>query len=494
MLFNSISFAIFLPIVFLLYWFIANGNLKLQNILLLLSSYFFYACCDWRFFFLLIFSIFLNYLIGLRIYKSVTQNNKIFWFWLCICINLGILCFFKYFNFFISSFVDGLTLIGIHTNFTTIKILLPIGISFYTFIGLSYIIDVFKNRIIPEKSFVVYSVFTSFFPLILAGPIERATHLLPQLNKKREFDYSKAVDGLRQILWGLFKKIVIADNFAEYTNTIFNNSSEYSGSTLVIGALFFTFQIYCDFSGYSDIAIGTSRLFGIDLLRNFASPYFSKNIGEFWKRWHISLSFWFRDYVFLPLAYSISGKIKANQFCLIRTEFVIYVVAISITFLLTGLWHGANYTFIIWGVMHALLLIVNKATLRPKKKLYSRLGFINNSFVSFIEIITTFIIIVFSWIIFRSDNLTQAVHYIRQIFSNSLFTMPHFSGIGKTIPIIFLTVIFILAEWIGRDDQFAIQRLGIKWRRPFKYALYYSIIFIIIWFGGKEQDFIYFQF
>jgi alginate O-acetyltransferase complex protein AlgI len=301
MLFNSLGFALFLPIVFILYWFVANRNLKFQNVLLLASSYFFYACWDWRFLFLLLFSTLLDYLSGLKIEKASNKNHKKFWFYLSIIINLGFLGFFKYFNFFADSFAELLSQFGLQVNPWTLKVILPVGISFYTFHGLSYVIDIYKGRIKAERSFLIYGVFVSFFPLLVAGPIERATHLLPQIQKKRTFDHDRAVDGLRQILWGLFKKIVIADQCAIYANEVFNNSEMYSGSTLLLGAVFFAFQIYCDFSGYSDIAIGTAKLFGIDLLRNFAYPYFSRDIAEFWRRWHISLSTWFRDYLYIPL-------------------------------------------------------------------------------------------------------------------------------------------------------------------------------------------------
>jgi alginate O-acetyltransferase complex protein AlgI len=300
MLFNSINFAIFLPIVFFFYWFATNKSLKLQNILLLISSYFFYACWDWRFLFLLIFSTLLDYFTGIKMSESKNKTEKKFWFWLSISVNLGFLGVFKYYNFFVQSFADSISNFGLHVNPSTLKVILPVGISFYTFHGLSYIIDIYKGRIKAEKNIVDYSVFVSFFPLLVAGPIERATHLLPQIQKKRTFDYDKAVDGLRQILWGLFKKIVIADQCAQYVTIIFNNSAEYSGSTLLLGAVFFSFQIYGDFSGYSDIAIGVARLFGIDLLKNFAFPYFSRDIAEFWRRWHISLSTWFRDYLYIP--------------------------------------------------------------------------------------------------------------------------------------------------------------------------------------------------
>ncbi len=257
MLFNSISFAVFLPIVFVAYW-LAKRNLWLQNFLLLLSSCYFYGSWDYRFLFLLLFSISLDYFTGIKMYEARNRHSKKFWFWLSVTVNLGFLGLFKYYNFFQQSFADFLSIFGFKVSFWTLKVILPVGISFYTFHGLSYVIDIYKGKIKPEKNFINYSVFVSFFPLLVAGPIERATHLLPQIQKPRHFDYANAVNGLRQILWGLFKKMVIADNCAEYANMIFNHSQEYSGSTLVAGALFFTFQIYCDFSGYSDIAIGTA--------------------------------------------------------------------------------------------------------------------------------------------------------------------------------------------------------------------------------------------
>lgn len=344
MLFNSISFAIFLPIVFFLYWFMTNKNLKLQNLLLLVASYYFYACWDWRFMFLLMFSTFLDYYTGLKIEESKNQNLRKFWLWLSVGINLGFLGFFKYYNFFAENFAEMLQNFGLQVNPWTLKVILPVGISFYTFHGLSYVLDIYFKRIKAERNFVDYAVFVSFFPLLVAGPIERATHLLPQIKVKREFSYEKAVDGMRQILWGLFKKMVIADNCAVFANQIFANSATASGSELALGALFFTFQIYGDFSGYSDIALGTARLFGIDLLRNFAFPYFSRDIAEFWRRWHISLSSWFRDYLYIPL-----GGSKGGNWMRIRNTFAIFLVS--------GFWHGANWTFIIWGFLNALFIM-----------------------------------------------------------------------------------------------------------------------------------------
>ena len=482
MLFNSLNFAIFLPIVFLLYWFATKGSLRLQNTLLLVSSYFFYACWDWRFMFLLIFSTLLDFYTGIKIHKATNQRKRLFWLWLSIGINLGFLGVFKYYNFFAESFAEGLSLLGFKANLGSLQIILPVGISFYTFHGLSYVIDIYKNRIKTERNLIDYSVFVSFFPLLVAGPIERATHLLPQILKKREFDYSKAVDGLRQILWGLFKKIVIADNCAEFANTIFNNSANYSGSTLVLGALFFTFQIYCDFSGYSDIALGTARLFGIDLLRNFAFPYFSRDIAEFWRRWHISLSSWFKDYLYIPL-----GGSKGGMWMKIRNTFIIFLVS--------GFWHGANWTFIVWGFLNALYIMPSIAfkTHRNNLDIVAK-GKHLPTLKDFYAIVITFSLTVFAWIFFRAANVSHAFSYISKIFSSSLFTIPHFPGIRKSVLIVFLTSIFIIVEWLGREQQYAIAHLGTKWYRPVRWAMYYIIILAICLFAGSEQQFIYFQF
>ncbi len=466
----------------MLYWFTTKGNLKLQNIVLLVSSYFFYACWDYRFLFLLVFSTLLDYFTAIKIHEAKNQNLKKFWFWLSIGINLGFLGVFKYYNFFASSFADGLSLLGFKANFWTLQVILPVGISFYTFHGLSYVIDIYKNRIKPERNFIDYSVFVSFFPLLVAGPIERATHLLPQIQRKREFNYSKAADGLRQILWGLFKKVVIADNCAEFANSIFNNSDQHSGSTLVLGALFFTFQIYCDFSGYSDIALGTARLFGIELLRNFAFPYFSRDIAEFWRRWHISLSSWFRDYLYIPL-----GGSKGGTWMKVRNTFIIFIVS--------GFWHGANWTFIVWGALNAIYIMpsILFKTNRNNLDIVAE-GKLFPSFKEFSSICLTFGLTAFAWIFFRANNIAHAFSIISEIFSASLFSIPYFQDGKHSIPIIILTAIFILIEWNGRDEQYAIANLGEKWPRKYRWGMYYSIILALFYFTGKEQQFIYFQF
>lgn len=482
MLFNSIAFAIFLPIVFLLYWFLAKKNLRAQNLLLVIASYFFYACWDWRFLFLLIFSTLLDYYTGIKMSESKSIKLKKIWFWLSISVNLGFLGVFKYYNFFAETFTIALNNLGIQVNPSTLNVILPVGISFYTFHGLSYVIDIYKDRIRAERDFIDYAVFVSFFPLLVAGPIERATHLLPQIQKKRYFDYSIAVDGLRQILWGLFKKIVIADQCAVYANLFFNNSTEYSGSTLLLGAVFFSFQIYGDFSGYSDIALGTAKLFGIQLLRNFSYPYFSRDIAEFWRRWHISLSTWFRDYLYIPLGGSKGGLAKK-----IRNTFIIFIVS--------GFWHGANWTFIVWGTLNAFyflpLLLTNNN--RVNLEIVAK-GKSFPTFKELFQIFITFSLVVFAWIFFRSENLSHAFQIISTIFSSSLFSIPEFESMSKALMIVILVILFIVIEWYGREDKFAIEQLGLENSKYLRWSFYFLLISLMFIFTGEEQQFIYFQF
>ena len=482
MLFNSIDFAIFLPIVFILYWFITNNNLRLQNLLIVISSYVFYCWWDWRFLSLIVFSTIVDYTVGRQLRTEENRLKRKILLWTSILVNLGFLGFFKYYNFFLYNFITAFSFFGKEIQGNSLNIILPVGISFYTCQTLSYTIDVYKRKLEPTKDFIAFSAFVSFFPQLVAGPIERATNLLPQFYKKRTFDYSKSVDGMRQILWGLFKKIVIADNCAEFANRIFNNSADMNGSTLVLGALFFTFQIYGDFSGYSDIAIGTSRLFGFDLMQNFNFPYFSRDIAEFWRRWHISLSTWFRDYLYIPL-----GGSRGGTWMKVRNTFVIFIVS--------GFWHGANWTFIVWGALNAIYFLPLLLTNNNRNNLETvAQGKLLPSFKEFTFMLLTFGLTVFAWIFFRADNIGHAFSYISGIFSTSLFEIPDFSGKSKALTTIFLTGIFVLIEWFGREQQFGIQNLGLKWRSPIRYAMYYAIIIAIFWFGGKEQQFIYFQF
>jgi len=485
MLFNSIDFAIFLPIVFILYWFVTNRNLKLQNFLIVVSSFIFYGWWDWRFLFLMVGSASVDFVVGILLSKEEIKRKRKILLSFSIIANLGILAFFKYFNFFADNFVDAFTLLGTKLNPVSIQIVLPVGISFYTFQALSYTIDVYRKKLEPTKSIIDYFAFISFFPQLVAGPIERATNLLPQFYKKRTFDYSKAVDGLRQILWGLFKKIVIADNCAELANQIFNNSADYSGYTLILGALFFAFQIYGDFSGYSDIAIGTSRLFGFNLMRNFAFPYFSRDIAEFWRLWHISLSTWFRDYLYIPL-----GGSKGGTLFKIRNTFIIFIVS--------GFWHGANWTFIFWGALNAIyflpLLLTSKN--RTNIEIVAQGKYLPN-LKEFFQIALTFGLTVLAWIFFRANNLEHAFDYLKQIFvgiiqhPGSILLLSFWSPYKIIIILIFL---FLIIEWLGREQQYAIEKIGIKWYKPLRWAVYYCIVISIFYFAGKEQQFIYFQF
>ena len=480
MLFNSLNFAFFLPIIFCLYWLTNKNGLKIQNILLLAASYYFYSCWDYRFLFLLIFSTLLDYFTGLKMEEAKILKLKRFWFWLSVTVNLGFLGVFKYYNFFAESLISSFSHFGITLHASTINVILPVGISFYTFHGLSYVIDIYKGRIKPERNFVDYSLFVSFFPLLVAGPIERATHLLPQIKQKRVFEYNKAIDGCRQILWGLFKKVIIADNCAEYANMVFNHSSNYTGSTLALGALMFTFQIYGDFSGYSDIAIGTAKLFGIDLLRNFAFPYFSRDMAEFWRRWHISLSSWFKDYLYIPL-----GGSKGNLWMRIRNTFIIFIVS--------GFWHGANWTFIIWGFLNALFIIpsIVMKTNRSNLEIVAQ-GRLLPSCKELMQMVATFSLTVIAWIFFRSASIDQAFQIIGDLFNRSLFTAPH----NPPRPVMLLIlVVFMAIEWIGREGRYAIENVGLRWPPILRWSFYSIIIvFIGMYMQTGGSDFIYFQF
>jgi alginate O-acetyltransferase complex protein AlgI len=478
MFFNSFEFLIFLPIVFFFYWVINKQRVTTQNALLLLASYYFYACWDWRFLFLLLFSTALDYFSAIKISEAKSLKERKIWLWLCVSINIGFLGVFKYYNFFASSFAELLSNFGLHPNFVVLKVILPVGISFYTFHGLSYIIDVYKDRIQPEKNGITYALFVSYFPLLVAGPIERATHLLPQLKKKRVFDYHKAIEGVYQIVWGLFKKMVIADSCAVYADQIFDNYESMNSVSLILGAFYFAFQIYGDFSGYSDIAIGVSKLFGINLIRNFNYPYFSRDIAEFWRRWHISLSSWFRDYLYIPLGGSRGGLLsKIKNTCII--------------FIVSGFWHGASWNFIFWGFLNALyflpLLISNKNRVNidivAKGKTFPTIK-------EFLGISFTFMLTMLAWIFFRAKTISAAIEYIKRILNFDFqFKFQYLAIERYAYELLFLVAFFILIEWNSREKE-----------HPFfgKYALLkLSIcIFGILTLGvySDSKQFIYFQF
>lgn len=478
MLFNSIDFAIFLPLIFGVYWLFNKYGVSAQNALIVLASYVFYGWWDWRFLSLIIFSTLVDFTIGKKIGVTENKTKRKLLLWTSILVNIGFLGFFKYYNFFLDNFVAAFTFFGFDISSSSLTIILPVGISFYTFQTLSYTIDVYKRNLKPTVDFISFSAFVSFFPQLVAGPIERATHLLPQFYVKRKFEYTAAVDGLRQILWGLFKKVVIADNCAEYANIIFNNSDAYSGSTLVLGAVFFTFQIYGDFSGYSDIAIGVAKLFGFKLMKNFAFPYFSRDIAEFWRRWHISLSTWFRDYIYIPL-----GGSKGSKWNQVRNVFIIFLVS--------GFWHGANWTFLAWGAINALyflpLLLTNKNRINTGNVITKGLF---PSVKDAVLILTTFGLTVFAWIFFRADSVTQAIAFIQGIFSNTLFSVPTIlpkAAIG-------LILFFLLIEWLERNNEFALHRFLLTKPRFIRWGFYVSLLTLIFLFAGKQQEFIYFQF
>jgi len=477
MLFNSLEFFLFLPIVFGLYWVIGGKRIKSQNVLIALASYVFYGWWDWRFLSLILFSTLVDYSIGLALGKKEKPKTRKILLWISICVNLGFLGFFKYYNFFIDSLIDSFTFFGSELSINTLNIILPVGISFYTFQTLSYTIDVYNKKLEPTKDFVGFMAFVSFFPQLVAGPIERATNLLPQFSIERKFNYKNAVDGLRQVLWGLFKKIVIADNCAKYANIIFNNHTEYNGSTLLLGAFFFAFQIYGDFSGYSDIAIGVSRLFGFNLKRNFAFPYFSRDIAEFWRRWHISLSTWFRDYLYIPLGGSRGGlKMK------IRNTFIIFIVS--------GFWHGANWTFIIWGALNALYFL--PLLLTKKNRINTNLVAEGKFFPTLKELrqmAFTFFITLIAWVFFRADSVAHAFSYLYNMFDTSLFS--EIEVLPSTI--LTLVLFFIATEWLGRNGQYAIENIDFM-KKPMRWAFYILLIILMFSFTGEEQQFIYFQF
>ncbi len=477
MFFNSFHFALFLPIVFILYWFVGHKSKINQNYILILASYYFYSCWDWRFLFLLVFSTLLDYVSAIKIEKSTTISERKKWLWLCITINLGFLGVFKYYNFFAKSFADLAHVIGFTASPILLKVILPVGISFYTFHGLSYIIDIYYKRIKSERNFVDYSLFVSYFPLLVAGPIERATHLLPQIKVRRTFNFHKAQEGIYQIVWGLVKKVVIADSCSIYANEIFNHYTTMNSLSLILGAVYFAFQIYGDFSGYSDIALGTSKLFGIDLLRNFNYPYFSRDIAEFWRKWHISLSSWFRDYLYIPL-----GGSKGNKLFQVRNTFIIFLVS--------GFWHGANWTYIAWGFINALYFLPLLLLNRNRNNINEfTLGINFESIRTLCNIVITFSITCLAWIFFRAKTITDALLYIKRICTNWNFSEEYFRIERYSHNLLPLILVFVIVEWNNRHK---IEPISGKYS-GLKLSLCLAAILALGVFSDYKQ-FIYFQF
>ena len=464
-----------MPLVFIFYWLLKRWSIRCQNLLLLVASYFFYGCWDWRFLGLIAFSSAVDYCIGIRLEATEEAESRKRWLWCSVVLNLGVLGFFKYYGFFVESFVAAMQSLGIQANIPALKIILPVGISFYTFQSLSYTIDVYRRQIRATHDVIAFFTFLSFFPQLVAGPIERASHLLPQFLTPRNFDYRLAKDGLRQILWGLFKKIVIADNLAGLVDNIFVNYRDYGASVLCLGALYFAIQIYCDFSGYSDIAIGSARLFGFDLTRNFAYPYFSRDIGEFWRRWHISLSTWFRDYVYIPLGGSRGGR-RWKHFSVLL-----------ITFVVSGFWHGANWTFVVWGFLHALFylpLVISNRHKRNQETVAQ--GRWLPTLRETLQMSVTFTLTSLAWVFFRADSLAHATDYLFRI-ATSEWTMPQML---RGLPYV---AVLLVAEWIQREKGHA---LAIESASPVtRWMVYYGVIICIFLFGNTGNvPFIYFQF
>ena len=477
MFFNSFHFALFLPLIFVLYWFVFNKSKSTQNFLLICASYYFYSCWNWHFLFLLVFSTLLDYFAALQIEKSKTAKRSKIILWICVSINLGFLGVFKYYNFFADSFSALLASCGVNANPVLLNIILPVGISFYTFHGLSYIIDIYYKRIKAEPNFIDYSLFVSYFPLLVAGPIERATHLLPQIKVKRNFDFDKAKQGIYQIIWGLVKKIVIADSCAVYANQIFDHYQNMNSLSLILGSVYFAFQIYCDFSGYSDIALGTSKLFGIDLLKNFDFPYFSRDIAEFWRKWHISLSSWFKDYVYIPL-----GGSAGSVWLKVRNTFIIFLVS--------GFWHGANWTYVAWGFINALYFLPLLLLKQNRKNINTiQLTFNFSSFKEIFNLLLTFGITCFAWIFFRSKSIADAFLYIKKIFVNWEFKEQYFEIERYNYELLYLILVFVIVEWNFKEK---IEPISGKYLW-IKLALCLAAILALGVFSDSKE-FIYFQF
>lgn len=486
MVFNSFEFAIFLPVAFLLYWFVFNKTFKTQNLLLLIASAFFYLFAEWKFTFILAFSGFVNFYLAKLISKRKDSKLSGQLFYLGIVLNVGILLYFKYFNFFIQPFIN-IFYYDSGGGFTPFHILLPLGISFFTFQMIGYLIDVYNEEIRPTDDILSFFTYLAYFPKILSGPIEKVQNFLPQIQVKRTFNYTLSVDGSRQILWGLFKKIVIANNFTILANTVFSDYTNLHGSTLLLGTIIYTISIYADFSGFSDMACGISKLFNIRITNNFNFPFFSTNVSDFWKKWHISLTSWMMNYVYTPLTFITRKHGKLGL-----------IISIIFTFLLVGLWHGPNLTFIIFGLLHGLYFIpiIVKGSLN--KKNISRVGKFFPSFNQFLKMCGVFLLISVTSVFFRADGLSQAAGYLEILFSKAFFNLPNdlnFQGISpSTFTLLIITACFFLFEWVGRDKEFPLQIFDAFKSQSLKVMLYWLLIIIIILYSGEEQKFIYFQF
>lgn len=472
MIFNSLTFLVFLVIVFSLYWLLDR---KKQNILLFVASYVFYGWWDWKFLGLVVFSSMVDYTVALMIGGTENERRRKLYLGVSITTQLVLLGFFKYFNFFADSFVDVLNTFGMKGTYSTLNIVLPVGISFYTFQTMSYTIDVYRRQCEPHKDLIEFMAFVSFFPQLVAGPIERATNMLKQFHQPRRFDSDKMKDGFRQMLWGFFQKIVIADGLSENVNAIYGATGPVNGGAQLLACYFFAFQIYCDFAGYSNIAVGCARLFGFNLMRNFAYPYFSRSIAEFWQRWHISLSTWFRDYLYIPLG----GN---------RVVFWRVIRNVLITFTVSGLWHGASYTFVLWGLLNGLYFLpglmkrqlhgdaAKKPSTLPQ---WSDLG----------SILITFHLVVFAWILFRSSSIAQVGDVLNSIVYN--FDLAYF--LRDALKLKLLILLLVVVEWVQRHKVHPLE-IG-HFPAVGRWLVYNTVAFVILMQGTfNYAPFIYFQF
>jgi D-alanyl-lipoteichoic acid acyltransferase DltB (MBOAT superfamily) len=482
MIFNSTSFIVFFIVVFLIYYFPIKDKTKEQNWLLLLASYFFYGYADWKMIPILLVATIIIFFIGIAVHKAGSSKKSSLFTILGVLTGLGLLFYFKYFNFFIASFSSLLNAIGLHSNIGTFNIIMPLGISFFTFKLISYVIEIHRGKIEPSKDFITFSTYIAFFPTILSGPIDRPYTFIPQLQEKRKFNYSLVVDGSRQILWGLFQKMVIADNLASVISGVWVDIPNQSGSVLFITAILYSIQMYTDFSGYSHIAIGIGKVLGFSITKNFNYPYFSRNVAEYWRNWHISLTSWLTDYVFMPL--NIKFRNLGNSGI---------ILAIIINLVLVGIWHGANWTFAVFGLYHGLLfipLILSGSFFKKKKLKTNKYGL--PTIIDSSKMVVTFLLVTLGLIIFRADNISQAWEYISGIFAVTIISIPFGLGLAK-IPLLF-SLLFFAIEWLYRNSEYPLAKFGIGWNRPLRYAMYYAIIIAIVIYGGTKQQFIYFQF
>lgn len=477
MIFTTFTFLIFLPIVFGLYWFVFKGHYKVQNVLILVASYFFYGWWDWRFLSLIAFSTLLDFFIGIAIGKTENERHQRYLLWLSLSVNLGLLGFFKYYNFFIESWVDAWGSIGVTMPDATLSIILPVGISFYTFQTLSYSLDIYKGRLEPTRDFISFAAFVSFFPQLVAGPIERAVNFLPQVTQARKFDGKQAADGLRLMLWGMVKKVLIADQLAVFVDSAFAHTETASSLSLILGAIYFTVQIYCDFSGYSDIAIGVAKLFGFELMSNFRFPLFSRSIPELWARWHISLTTWLNDYVFTPISLQLRNYRRNG-----------IAAAIVLTFLVSGLWHGAEWSYVFWGLLNGLFFVpyvmkgqvFNRDEIVAKGKLLPKIGDVW-------RILMVFGLYTLTLIFFRAKNMPEAILYLKGIFT-------HLSGPIEYRTGIFYVLAILILDWLNREDERnpKVLRIG-----PPSFRLVLQVVLALVLFFNMlngYKEFIYFDF